>query len=170
MFNAVLDQAHCDGVDFSGANFSTSELNTKKASAVSAYMNDTLFNNAWVAGAIFDGAQLSGANLANSHLIGTSFKDSGSVATQFTPSKRMGNVASINSADISGTNFTGANRDKLDMHMAVVAAAGGSFLQKFRGYNSVPMFVAFNYDETKFSDPQPTINCPDGRDGPCHVE
>lgn len=170
MFNTVLDQAHCDGVDFSGANFSTSQLSTKKASAVSAYMNDTLFNNAWVAGAIFDGAQLSGANLANSHLVGTSFQDSGSIATQFTPSHRMGNVASINSADISGTDFTGANRDKLDMHKAIVAITSHLFAKQFTGYNGDPVDVVLNYEPTKFSDPKPEIICPDDGSGPCRVE
>jgi uncharacterized protein YjbI with pentapeptide repeats len=75
MFNTVLDQAHCDGVDFSGANFSTSLLSNKSASAVSAFMNDALFNGTWVVQAIFDGAQLSGANLAFAHLVGTTFKE-----------------------------------------------------------------------------------------------
>ena len=72
-----------------------------------AFMNDTLFNDAWVANAVFNGVQLSGANLASAHLIGTNFKNSGSAAAEFTPSIRVGNRASVSSADLSGTDFTG---------------------------------------------------------------
>jgi uncharacterized protein YjbI with pentapeptide repeats len=170
MFNTVLNQAHCDGVDFSGANFSTSLLGAKPASAVNASMNDSLFNGTWVAGAIFDGAQLSGANLAFAHLNGTSFQDSGDVATMFTPSLRVGTAASINTADISGTDFTGANMDGLDMDKAIVATEGGSFFQAFAGYANAQVPVSFTYGPTKFGSTTENTTCPDGNHGPCHVQ
>jgi len=49
-------------------------LGWQQASAVGAFMNDTLFNDAWAANAVFNGAQLSGANLANAHLVGEAFR------------------------------------------------------------------------------------------------
>jgi uncharacterized protein YjbI with pentapeptide repeats len=170
MFNTVLDQAHCDGVDFSGANFSTSLLSNKSASAVNASMNDALFNDAWVAQAIFNGAQLSGANLANAHLVGTSFQNSGGNATEFTPSRRMGNAASIYKADISGTDFTGANMDGLDMNKAKVATENGYFQQTFTGYKNASVLVSFNYGPTKFGNTTKNTTCPDGNGGPCSVK
>lgn len=169
MFNTVLDQAHCDGVDFSGANFSTSLLSTKKASAVNAFMNDALFNGTWVAQAIFNGAQLSGANLAFAHLNGTSFQDSGGIATQLTPSIRMGNAASINTADISGTDFTGALMDGLDMDKAIVATESGFFQKTFMGYKNARVLVSFNFEPTKFGNTTKNTTCPNGKGGPCHV-
>ena len=169
MFNAVLNQAHCDGVDFSGANFSSSGLSTKPASAVNAFMNDSLFNGTWVAGAIFDGAQLSGANLAFAHLNGTSFQNSGDVPTMFTPSFRVGIAASINTADITGTDFTGANMDGLDMDKAIVATESGSFFQPFAAYGGPRVLVTFNYGPTKFGSTTQNTTCPDGNHGPCQV-
>jgi uncharacterized protein YjbI with pentapeptide repeats len=172
MFNTVLDQAHCDGVDFSRANFSTSGLLSTKqsASAVGAYMNDTKFNDAWVAGAIFNGAQLSGANLANAHLIGTLFQNDGSVATELTPSIRnIGIAATTVNADISGTNFTGANMDGLDMDGAVVATTGATFTKQFTGYKSAKVLVTFNYGPTKFGNTTANTICPNGSSGPCSV-
>ena len=85
MFNTVLDQAHCDGVDFTGAFFSTSLLSTQPASAEGAFMNDAKFNDAWVLGAIFNGAQLAGANFANAQLIGSRFNNNGCGAHQVNP-------------------------------------------------------------------------------------
>jgi uncharacterized protein YjbI with pentapeptide repeats len=169
MFNTVLDQAHCDGVDFSGANLSTSLLKNKPASAVNASMNDAMFNGTWVAQAIFDGAQLSGANLAFAHLVGTSFKDNGGNAVQLTPSIRVGTAASINTADISGTDFTGANMDGLDMDKATVATTGAPFQQIFPGYKNTEVMVSFNYGPTKFGNTTAQTTCPNGEHGPCSV-
>jgi uncharacterized protein YjbI with pentapeptide repeats len=149
MFNTVLDHAHCDGVDFSGANFSTSLLSQQQASAVGAFMNDTLFNDAWAANAVFNSAQLSGANLANAHLVGASFQDNGSTATLLTPSMRVGNAASIHSADVSGTNFTGAEMTGIDMGNITTSQTGGTFNQSFPGYNGASVPVSFNYGPTK---------------------
>jgi uncharacterized protein YjbI with pentapeptide repeats len=149
MFNTVLDQAHCDGVDFSGANFSTSVLSQQQASAVGAFMNDAMFNDAWAANAVFNGAQLSGANLANAHLVGASFQDTGSTATLLTPSMRMGNAASIHSADVSGTNFTGAEMTGIDMGDIITSQTGGTFHHRFTGYNGAIVPVSFNYGPTK---------------------
>jgi uncharacterized protein YjbI with pentapeptide repeats len=169
MFNTVLDQAHCDGVEFSGANLSTSLLSNKPASAVGAFMNDALFNGTWVAQAIFDGVQLSGANLAFAHLVGTSFKDDGGNAVQLTPSIRVGTAASINTADISGTDFTGANMDGLDMDKATVATTGAPFQQIFPGYKNTEVMVSFNYGPTKFGNTTAQTTCPNGSHGPCSV-
>jgi uncharacterized protein YjbI with pentapeptide repeats len=155
MFNTVLDQAHCDGVDFSGANFSTSLLSQQQASAVGAFMNDTLFNDAMAANAIFNGAQLSGANLANAHLVGASFQDNGSTATLLTRSMR-GNVASIHSADVSGTNFTGAEMTGIDMGNIITSQTGGTFNQSFPGYNGANVPVIFNYGPTKMGNTNET--------------
>ena len=149
MFNTVLDHAHCDGVDFSGANFSKSVLYGGSASAVGAFMNDTLFNDAWAADAVFNGAQLSGANLANAHLVGASFQDSNSTATLLTPSTRVGNPASIHSADVRGTNFTGAEMTGIDMGSITTSQTGGSFHQNFAGYKGASVLVSFNYGPTK---------------------
>jgi uncharacterized protein YjbI with pentapeptide repeats len=172
MFNTVLDEAHCDGVDFSRANFSTSTIcDTQSASAVNAYMNDATFNDAWVAGAIFNGAQLSGANLANAHLVGTSFQNNGARATEFTPSIRsIGIAASIVMADIKGTNFTGANMDGLDMDGATVAKEGNFFGKQFTGYNNAPVSVSFNYGPTVFGNTTTNTTCTDNESGPCCVE
>jgi uncharacterized protein YjbI with pentapeptide repeats len=171
MFNTVLDEAHCDGVDFSRANFSTStSLGAQPASAVNAYMNDAKFNDTWVAGAIFNGAQLSGANLANAHLIGTSFQNNGARATEFTPSIRsIGIAASIVMADVKGTNFTGANMDGLNMDGATVATVGNFFGQQFTGYKNAPVTVSFNYGPTAFGNTTANTTCTDNKSGPCCV-
>ena len=171
MFNTVLDQAHCDGVDFSRANFSTSLTTAKSASAVNAYLNDAKFNDAWVAGAIFNGAQLSGANLANAHLIGTSFQNNGTRATELTPSIRsIGIDASTVNADIRGTDFTGAHMDGLDMDGAIVATKGDFFEQLFTGYKDASVLVSFNYGPTVFGNTTTQTICPDGQNGPCTVK
>ena len=170
MFNTVLDQAHCDGVDFTGAVFSTSVLNPQQpASAEKAFMNDAKFNDAWVLGALFNGAQLAGANFANAQLIGSSFKNSGSVPTKLTPSNRDGSAASIYQADIRGTDFTGADMDWLDMVGAIVATEGDFFGKTFTGYNNAKVMVTFNYDPTVFGNTTSNTKCPDGNSGPCKV-
>lgn len=169
MFNTVLDQAHCDGVDFTGALFTTSVLSTQPASAEKSFMNDAKFNDAWVLATNFNGAQLAGANFANAHLIGATFQNSGSVQTELTPSNRDGSDASIAHADIKGTDFTGANMDGLDMVGAIVAATGSFFEKKFTGYDQVSMPVAFNYGPTMFGNTTSNTKCPDGNSGPCHV-
>jgi uncharacterized protein YjbI with pentapeptide repeats len=148
MFNTVLDEAHCDGVDFSDAYFSTSLLSEQQASAVGAYMNDTKFNGTWAAQAVFNGAQLSGANLASAHLVGASFQDNGSTATELTPSPRVGAAASINSADVSGANFTGAEMTGIDMLNITTSKKGGTFCKKFTGYNNADVLVSFEYGPT----------------------
>ncbi len=169
MFNTVLDQAHCDGVDFTEAVFSTSVLSTQSASAESAFMNDAKFNDAWVLGASFNGAQLAGANFANAHLIGSRFKNNGSVPTELTPSNRDGSDATIALADISGTDFTGANMDGLDMVGAIVATEGDFFGKDFTGYNNASVPVTFNYGPTVFGKTTCKTTCPDGNPGPCKV-
>jgi uncharacterized protein YjbI with pentapeptide repeats len=169
MFNTVLDQAHCDGVDFTDAIFSTSVLSTQPASAEKATMNDTKFNDAWVLGTIFNGAQLAGANFANAHLIGSSFKDSGSVPAELTPSSRDGSDASIAQADISGTDFTGANMDGLDMVGAIVATKSDFFGKNFTGYHKARVQVAITYDPTLFGNTTKNTTCPNGKAGPCKV-
>ncbi|MCC2642115.1 MAG: pentapeptide repeat-containing protein [Nitrospira sp.] len=169
MFNTVLDQAHCDGVDFTDAIFSTSVLSTQPASAEKAFMNDAKFNDAWVLGAIFNGAQLAGANFANAHLIGSTFKNNGSVPAELTPSSRDGSDASIAQADISGTDFTGANMDGLDMVGATVATKSDSFGKNFPGYNNASVLVAFSYDPTVFGNTTKNTTCPNGNPGPCKV-
>jgi hypothetical protein len=169
MFNARLDQAHCDGVDFTFANFSTSGQEGS-ASAVNAYMNDALFNNACVLNANFSGVQLSGANLASALLIGTKFKNSASSAAEFTPSIRVGSRASVSSADLSGTDFTGANMDGLDMDNAIVATTDGNlFNKKFTSYHGATVQVIFSYGKTVFGNTTPNTICPDNNSGPCSV-
>ena len=169
MFNARLDQAHCDGVDFTFANFSTSG-EEGSASAVNAYMNDALFNNACVLNANFSGVQLSGANLASALLIGTKFKNSASSAAEFTPSIRVGSRASVSSADLSGTDFTGANMDGLDMDKAIVATTDGNlFNKKFTSYHGATVQVIFSYGKTVFGNTTPNTICPDNNSGPCSV-
>jgi uncharacterized protein YjbI with pentapeptide repeats len=170
MFNTVLDQAHCDGVDFTDAVFSTSVLNTQQpASAERAFMNDAKFNDAWVLGAIFNGAQLAGANFANAHLIGSRFTNSGSVPAKLTPSSRDGSDASIAQADISGTDFTGADMGGLNMVGATVATKGAFFGKNFTGYNNASVPVAFTYGPTVFGNTTCKTTCPDGNPGPCKV-
>lgn len=171
MFNTVLNQAHCDGVDFTDAVFSTSSaLNAQQpASAEGAFMNDAKFNDAQVLGAIFNGAQLAGANFANARLIGSTFKNSGSVPTQLTPSSRDGSDASIALADISGTDFTGADMGGLDMVGATVATKGNFFGKKFKGYHNATVLVSFNYGPTVFGNTTKNTTCPDGNPGPCKV-
>jgi uncharacterized protein YjbI with pentapeptide repeats len=60
MFNTILDAAHCDGVDFTGAYFLTApSLGAgQSASAIGAYMNYADFSNAWLFLTSFNGAQL----------------------------------------------------------------------------------------------------------------
>jgi len=170
MFNTVLDQAHCDGVDFTDAVFSTSVLNPQQpASAEKAFMNDAKFNDAWVLGAILNGTQLAGANFANAHLIGSQFKNSGSVPTKLTPSNRDGSDASVALADISGTDFTGADMGGLDMVGATVATKGDFFGKNFTGYNNASVPVSFNYGPTVFGNTTCKTTCPDGNPGPCKV-
>lgn len=169
LFNTVLDQAHCDGVDFTEAVFSTSVLNPQPASAERAFMNDAKFNDAWVLGAIFNGAQLAGANFANAHLIGSQLKNSGSVTTKLTPSNRDGSDASIAQADIRGTDFSGADMGGLDMVGATVATEGAFFGKQFTGYHNASVPVAFAYGPTVFGNTTCKTTCPDGNAGPCQV-
>ena len=169
MFNTVLDQAHCDGVDFTGAVFSTSLLSAQPASAEGAFMNDAKFNDAWVLGAIFNGAQLAGANFANAQLIGSRFNNNGWVPTKLTPSSRDGSDASIYQANIRGTDFTGANMDWLDMIGAAVTTKGDFFGKNFTGYQNASVPVAFTYGPTIFGNTTQNTKCPDGNPGPCKV-
>jgi uncharacterized protein YjbI with pentapeptide repeats len=169
MFNTVMDQAHCDGVDFTDAVFSTSILSTQPASAERAFLNDAKFNDAWVLGASFNGTQLAGANFANAHLIGSRFQNSGSVPAELTPSIRDGSDASIAQADISGTDFTGANMDGLDMVGAIVATEGDFFGKNFTGYHNASVPVTFTYGPTVFGNTTKNTTCPDGNSGPCKV-
>ena len=170
MFNAKLDGAHCDGVDFTYVCFSTAAiLGSQPASAVGALMNDADFSNAWLAQAIFDGAQLSGAKFDNAHMEGASFQDNGMQATELTPTYPEGTSASVEGAYLYGTNFTGANMDGLHMNGAYVAADAGQFKHVFTGYGGDIVSVSFNYGPTVFGNTTANTTCPNGNSGPCKV-
>ena len=169
LFNTILDGAHCDGVDFSGAYFVTaSALGTQPASAVGAYLNYAKFNGAQTVLAVFDGAQLSAANFSGATMVGASFQDNGSVAVQLTPSSDVTHQdASVYQADIRGVNFTGANMDGLDMRGATVSTSSGTFEQSFTGYAGQKVPVAFEYGPTQLGNTTQTTQCPNGSSGPC---
>ena len=170
MFNTKLDGAHCDGVDFSFACFSTAAvLGSQPASAVGALMNDADFSNAWVVQTIFDGAQLSGAKFVNAHMEGASFQDNGTQATELNPTYPEGIAASVESAYIYGTNFTGANMDGLHMNGAYVATDTGQFEHVFTAFGGDIVPVSFNYGPTVFGNTTSNTTCPNGNSGPCKV-
>lgn len=173
MFNTILDGAHCDGVDFSGAIFVTaaSISSSQNASAVGASMNFARFDGGAVVLAVFDGAQLSAASFAGEAImVGASFQDNGGVPTQLTPSSDPTHTpASVYQADIRGTNFTGANMDGLDMRDATYSTSGGTFEKIFAGYNGAKVPVAFKYGPTLLGNTTSGTVCPDGNSGPCSL-
>lgn len=170
MFNTVLDAAHCDGVDFTGAYFLTApSLGARQgASAIGAYMNYANFGNAWLLQTAFDGAQLSAAIFADAHLLGASFQDYDGAATELTMASDVNRTrASVAQADIRGTNFAGANMDGLEMAGATYSTAPGSFSQTFTGYNSQQVPVAFNFGPTLLGNTTSATICPNNSSGPC---
>jgi uncharacterized protein YjbI with pentapeptide repeats len=171
MFNTVLDGAHCDGVDFSGASFVTAaSLGSQRASAVGASMNFAKFAGASVVRAVFDGAQLSASDFSGATMVGASLQDNGAQPTELTPSSDVTHTpASIYQADIRGTNFTGANMDGLDMRGAITSASGGEFRHIYKDFHGQPVPVAFDYGATVLGNTTSSTTCPDGSSGPCSI-
>lgn len=170
MFNTVLDGAHCDGVDFSGALFVTASYisTSQQASAVGASMNLAKFNNASVVLAVFNGAQLSGSNFSGASMVGASFQDNGSQATELNPtSDAIHTGANLYQADIRGANFTGANMDGANLAEALCSTTNGEFIHQFSDYNGQPVVVAFQYGPTQLGNTTPNTTCPDNGKGPC---
>ena len=172
LFNAVLDGAHCDGVDFSGAFFVTAPAisDSQAASAVSAFMNFAKFDQSKAVGAVFDGAQLSAASFVEATLVGASFRDDGTRATQLTPSSDdIHTRASARGADIRGADFTGANMDGLNMQNACYSTTTGPFESVYIGFAGKEIPVAFTYGPTVLGNTTSNTTCPNGADGPCSL-
>jgi uncharacterized protein YjbI with pentapeptide repeats len=172
LFNTMLDGAHCDGVDFSGAVFATAAVlgSAHRASAVGASMNFAKFDSATVLQAAFDGAQLSAASFAEATLVGSTFRDDGGSPAQLTPSSDVTHTpASVYHADIRGVNFTGANMDGLEMRGATVSTTGGEFAREVAGFGGATVPVAFKYGPTLLGNTTASTLCPDGSNGPCSL-
>jgi len=172
LFNTILDGAHCDGVDFSGSLFVTaaSVSGSQSASAVGATMNFAKFDGASVVLAVFNGAQLSAASFAAADLTGASFQDNGATATQLTPSSDLTHTpASVYTAHLEGTNFTGANMDGLNMRGATFSTSSGDFEKIYAGFDGAKIPVAFRYGPTQLGTTTSSTTCPQGTNGPCSL-
>ncbi|WP_382403368.1 pentapeptide repeat-containing protein [Flexivirga alba] len=172
LFNTILNGAHCDGVDFSGSLFVTAAAvsGSQSASAVGATMNFTKFDGCSVVLAAFNGSQLSAASFAAADLTGASFQDNGATATSLTPSSDPTHTpASVYTAHLEGTNFSGANMDGLNMREATVSTSGGDFEKIYSGFGGVKVPVAFHYGPTQLGTTTSNTTCPAGNNGPCSL-
>ena len=175
LINTILDQSHCDGVDFSGVIFLTdSMLSSQPASAQGATMNRTVFTDANVISVNFRGTQFAGGQFSNTILVCSQFQ-----STQITPTTDgVGSVPSMSEADIRGTLFAdqthggitnAANMDGLDMDNATCSTVAGNYVAKLTDYYGKPVLVFEAYPATLLGTTTSATTCPNGSAGPCSL-
>lgn len=175
MINAVLDEAHCDGVDFSGVLFlADPATSSRPASADKALLNRANFADANVIGVSFRGAQLAGTNFSNGVLVHSSFP-----SARITPtSDQVHSVPSMHNADIRGTQFADcthngitnpANMDGLEMSEAVFSTSAGRFEKVFTDFHGNQIPVSVDFGATVLGTTTASTICPNGNNGPCSL-
>ena len=172
--NTCLDEAHCDGVDFSGALFVTdTALSSQTASANHAYMNRCQFGDAILISASFRGTQFSGASFDNAVLINSKFP-----SAQMTPtSDEVGSAPTMHRADIRGTLFADttqngttnpANMDGLEMQGCTFSTEKGTYTHSYPNYyKDKPVVIYVDYGATVLGTTNTSTVCPNSESGPC---
>ena len=184
MKNVNLTASNLNGTDFSYANFysdtsgSCMAVNcgfTNCSTVSEATMQNTNFNNSYLAGTDFSNSTIYGTNFTNAILVGATFKSS-----TIGRNKETGAPSSFNGAFLQGTDFSYTNVKSTNFNSAYVDlnATDGNLLfflldanhASFAGWTpqNEPVCTMYAYNHTTVPPHiDSTSTCPDGSSGDC---